>query len=114
MDADLSTKTIHRQTSGSPDKDYKTRKLLSPDELGRMKANSITRSPRRRVDVLRRSIHRMSTIIQPEIIPDPPNDAEHVTEPATDDAVMRSWYYFMKLARSGRGYRSRSDRRFPN
>ncbi|XP_045474950.1 uncharacterized protein LOC123680878 [Harmonia axyridis] len=42
-------------------KNIKTRKLLSPDELETIKGDATSNSPRRRIDDIRRSIHRQST-----------------------------------------------------
>lgn len=79
-------------------KNIETRKLLAPDEIERMKTESINNSPSREVNTIRRSIHRRSTLQQIPVNFDEHSASQHNTEPEPNEVAIEIMALFQEVS----------------
>ncbi|XP_044745140.1 uncharacterized protein LOC123307005 [Coccinella septempunctata] len=78
-------------------RNIRSRKLLAPDEIEMIKANTRGDSPNKTAERIRRSIQRRSTAILPEIESNQDRCEQQVPEPEADEASLEIRELFQKI-----------------
>ncbi|XP_044760153.1 uncharacterized protein LOC123317614 [Coccinella septempunctata] len=78
-------------------RNIRSRKLLAPDEIEMIKANTRGDSPNKTAERIRRSIQRRSTAILPEIESNQNRCEQQVPEPEADEASLEIRELFQKI-----------------